>query len=175
VIWDPDAMAVLRDLRQRYDVAYGKIAQKLLGIAFLEAGATSVTERSVQGIDLQVVLDSQRLALEVKTTEKGIVQLAKKDVDGLRARASEGFEPHVAVLGFRTLDRWLLTRFHDAEFTPGRKLPVDALRAWRRPELEARVCPAFTAAVHRLGGEVLRVGPLALDDALRAYGAWHTA
>ena len=50
----------LRDLAERSGQEYGKLVQKLLAIALCECGATRLTERSTQGIDLEVELPGGR-------------------------------------------------------------------------------------------------------------------
>ncbi len=52
----------LRDLSDKTGKEYGKLVQKLLAIAFLEAEAESVTDRCVQGIDLDVTLHGRAYA-----------------------------------------------------------------------------------------------------------------
>ena len=75
---------------------YGKLVQKLLAIALLEAGAESLTDRSTQGIDLEATFRGKKRAIEVKTTESGAVSLGKKDLEGLAAREADGMRAYVA-------------------------------------------------------------------------------
>ncbi len=42
---------------------YGKLVQKLLAIALLDAGAESLTDRSTQGIDLEATIKGKRRAI----------------------------------------------------------------------------------------------------------------
>lgn len=158
---------------------YGKLVQKLLAIAFLEAGAERVTERSVQGIDLEVTLPGgRRLALEVKTSEPGApgtVELGKKDVQGLAARAEEGYEPYFAVLGNRLLDDWVFAHHRPGELEPNTAYSPTRLRPYRDRELEAVVAGPFADAVARHAGLALEGGQGALDEVLRGYEGYRIA
>ena len=158
---------------------YGKLVQKLLAIAFLDAGAERVTERSVQGIDLEVTLaGGRRIALEVKTSEPGAsgdVQFGKKDLQGLVARAEEGYEPYFAVLGNRLLDDWVLAHHLPGELEPNNAYSPTRLRPYRDPELETLVAEAFAEAVGRHAGRAAEGGQGALDEVLRGYDAFRIA
>lgn len=155
---------------------YGKLVQKLLAIAFLEAGAERVTERSVQGIDLEVTLaDGRRIALEVKTSEPGAagdVSFGKKDVDGLVAQAEKGISPYFAVLGNRLLDDWILARYEPGEIQPNAAYSPTRLRPYRDRALEALVAETFPEAVGRYAGRAAEGGQGALDEVLRGYPAY---
>lgn len=164
----------LSSLSAETDKEYGKLIQKLLAIAFLEAGAQSVTDRSTQGIDLEVDISGVPRALEVKTTEGGLVRLAKKDLDGLAAREQEGARAYVAVLGMRLLDEWTFARFFRGELQPAQSLSVTQLRPYRDADLERAVTDTFPAAVleHAL---VASRGQRALDEVLRRYSRYRLA
>lgn len=158
---------------------YGKLVQKLLAIAFLDAGAERVTERSVQGIDLEVTLPGgQRIALEVKTSEPGAsgdVQFGKKDIQGLVARAEEGYTPYFAVLGNRLLDSWVFARHEPDEIVPNTAYSPTRLRPYRDRDLEALVREAFAEAVSRHARRAVEGGQGALDGVLRGYDAFRIA
>ena len=87
----------LQALRERQGKEYGKLVQKLLALAFIDAGASRITDRSVQGIDIELQLGDRKLALEVKTAEISSISVGKKDLDGLASRREEGFETMLAV------------------------------------------------------------------------------
>lgn len=169
----------LAEIAAAQDKGYGKLAQKLLAIAFLEAGAARITERSVQGIDLEVTLDDgRRLALEVKTSEPGAsgeVKLGAKDIQGLVARTEEGFEAYVAVLGNRLLDDWVLARHAPGEIAPGETFSPTRLRPFRDRALEARIAEPFAEAVGRHADRATQGGQAALDAVLRGYAAFRIA
>lgn len=158
---------------------YGKLVQKLLAVAFLEAGAERVTERGVQGIDLEVTLaDGRRLALEVKTSEPGAagaVSFGKKDVQGLDARREQGYAPYFAVLGNRLLDDWVLARHEPDELEPGASYSPTRLRPYRDRALEQLLATPFEEAVGRYAGQAVEGGQGALDEVLRGYDAFRIA
>lgn len=163
----------LGDLRAAAGTEFGKLVQKLLGVAFLEAGATRLVDRAVQGVDLEVTLPGgRRLALEVKTTEGDEVKFGKKDLDGLEGRRGEGFEPHLAVLGPHLLDEWLVVPLLQGEIAVNAELPVLSLRAWRDPALSALVAGPFEEAVASHAAAAQRGGQQALNELLRAYRAY---
>jgi hypothetical protein len=165
----------LARLRETRGKEYGKLVQKLLALSFLEAGASRVTERSIQGIDLEVEVDGRRLALEVKTTETGNVKLGTKDVKGLDARMSEGYETYVAVLGVGLLDEWVFAAYRGGEPAQGVAYSPHALRPYRTHDLEARITALFDDLLARhLAGAVER-GQGYLDEVLGGYSAFAQA
>lgn len=163
----------LGDLRAAAGTEYGKLVQKLLAAAFLEAGATRLVDRAVQGVDLEVTLPGgRRLALEVKTTEGDQVKFGKKDLEGLEGRRGEGFEPHVAVLGPHLLDEWVIVPLVEGEVAVGADVPVLSLRAWRDPALSTLVARPFEEAVASHAATAQRGGQQALNAVLRRYPAY---
>ena len=158
---------------------YGKLVQKLLALAFLEAGATRITERSIQGTDLEVTLaDGRKIALEVKTSEPGAsgkVEFGKKDVQGLEAREEAGYAAYFAVLGNRLLDDWLFVRHAPGEIQTGTAYSPTRLRPYRARDLEEVVADTFAAAVARHGGTAAEGGQGALNEILRGYEAFRLA
>jgi len=166
----------LAELRAAVGMDYGKCVQKLLGLAFLEAGALRLTDRSIQGIDLEVTLaDRRRLALEVKTTEAEAIRLGDKDLEGLEARRAEGFQPFLAALGPNRLDDWIFARVHPGELRAKESYAPLLLRAWRDRELEAVVASTFPAVVlaHAAAAAVGRQS--ALNALLERYPAYARA
>jgi len=152
---------------------YGKLVQKLLAIAFLNAGAQHVIERSIQGIDLEVTFNGVRLAFEVKTTEDGSARLVKKDLEGLLARSQEGAETYLAVLGTRLLDGWYFARFYPGEFTD-QKYSLTHIRPYRNTTLEQAISEPFATAVLEHASVALR-GQTALNKVLETYNAYRRA
>ena len=166
----------LRDLAERSGQEYGKLVQKLLAIALCEYGATRLTERSTQGIDLEVELpDGRALALEVKTTITGEVTFGRKDIQGLEARAAQGLTPYFAVLGLRLVDDWVLARYHPGEVQPDRAYSPTRLRAYRDAPLERLVGPRFDDVVTRYGQAAIEGGQAALDRLLHGYACYAPA
>ena len=171
----PDVHRRLLELSEATGQQYGKLAQKLLAIAFLDAGAEELTDRGIQGIDLEVTLSGRRLAIEVKTSETESIQLTAKDLEGLAARASTGAAAYLAVLGGRLLDDWTFARFHYGELSAARTWSVTALRPYRDRTLEMTVGETFPNAVLVHTAAALRGGQRALDDVLRGYDAYRLA
>ena len=154
---------------------YGKLVQKLLAIALLEAGAESLTDRSTQGIDLEAMFRGKKRAIEVKTTESGTVSLGKKDLEGLAAREADGARAYIAVLGNRFLDEWTFARFHAGELQPSQNYSITQLRPYRDRELERAVAKPFADAVLKHADAAARGGQRALDEVLAAHPAYRRA
>jgi len=171
----PDVHRRLTELSQTAGKEYGKLVQKLLAIAFLDAGAESLTERSTQGIDLEVTLQGRAIALEVKTTETGAVSLGRKDLEGLAAREAEGAAAYVAALGNRLLDEWVFARFMKDELQPSRSYSVTQLRPYRDAELERAVADAFSTAVLNHAAAAASGGQSALDQVLTRHPGYRPA
>ena len=169
----------LAEIHAAQGKGYGKLVQKLLALAFLDAGATRVTERSIQGIDLELTLaDGRDIAVEVKTSEPGAsgeISFGKKDVQGLVAREEQGFAPYFAALGNRLLDDWLFVPYEAGEIQTGTAYSPTRLRPYRDRELESIVDDTFSAAVVRHGGTAAESGQVALDEVLRTYDGYRTA
>lgn len=168
---NPNTHRRLKELREATDKEYGKLVQKLLAIAFLESGVDSLTERSIQGIDLEVGIAGTRYAFEVKTSEKDSISLGKKDFEGLRSQIEEDVEVYIAVLfGSSLLDEWLMVRYHEGELLPAKKYSQFMLRPYRNRELEDRIRACFDTAVadHANTARLERQG--GLDHVLEGYG-----
>jgi hypothetical protein len=165
----------LKRLGESSGKEYGKLVQKLLGIAFLESGVERVTERSIQGIDLELAFDERQVAMEVKTTESRSIKLGKKDVEGLKARQAEGYQVYLAVLGNRLLDDWLLVCFHPEEMPAGKDIPLMSLRPFRDAALEGRLADKFDDALARHMPAAIAGGQGALNDILAGYAAFAPA
>lgn len=172
----PDVRRRLQEISSATGQEYGKIVQKLLAIAFLAAGAKRLTERSTQGIDLEIELDDgRRLAVEVKTSQSEKVSFGTKDVKGLCERQREGKTPYLALLGPRMLDDWIFARFVEGEILPNRDYALTALRAYRDAVLENTVREAFAAAVIEHATVAIEGGQAALDVVLRGDSRFATA
>ena len=171
-----DVRRRLQEISQAKGQEYGKIVQKLLAIAFCEAGAARLTDRSTQGIDLEVTLaGGRKLALEVKTSQSEKVVFGKKDIKGLCGRKSEGLTPYLALLGPRALDEWIFARFVEGEILPDRCYALTALRAYRDAKLEELVRDAFGAAVVTHATAAIEGGQGALDAVIRRYECFASA
>jgi Holliday junction resolvase len=165
----------LSDLSAAAEKEYGKLVQKLLAIALLEAGAEGLTDRSTQGIDLEATIRGKRRAIEVKTTESGAISLGKKDLEGLAAKEADGARAYVAVLGNRFLDEWTFARFHKGELQPSQSYSITQLRPYRDRELERAVAKPFADAVLAHADAAARGGQHALDLVLASHPQYRRA
>ncbi|MCA8971113.1 MAG: hypothetical protein KDC95_15075 [Planctomycetes bacterium] len=163
---NPDARRLLRELASRRGKEYGKLVQKLLALALLDAGATEVYERSTQGIDLEFRRDAIRFAVEVKTCEGRKLRLGAKDLAGLESRANAGIATYLAVLGPGLLDDLRLARIAPGELVASKDLFLVELRAYRDAVLEAWIRPAFERAIHRHTQRATTEGQSGLDVVL---------
>jgi hypothetical protein len=172
-----DVHRKLKEIATARGVEYGKLVQKLLAIAFCEAGATQVTDRGVQGIDLEVTLaDGRSTVLEVKTAQEGSVKFGVKDIDGLAARASRDVLPYFALLGARLVDEWIFARLPSStEIRATREYSLTRLRAYRDPSLEDVVRATFPAAVLKHAVVAIEQGQGGLDEVLRDYACYRSA
>src|SRR3989304_7625456 len=100
----------LQKLREKYGPGiFGKITQKLLALAFYDAGFHDVVERGVQGADIDVANPvGEKYTLEVKTTDERSIPISKENIDALEARASDGYVPLIAALRMRLLEDWII-------------------------------------------------------------------
>ncbi|MGQ9704993.1 MAG: hypothetical protein ACUVRX_11220 [Actinomycetota bacterium] len=80
---------------------FGKVAQKLLALAFVDMGFRLAEERAVRGVDIDIVKDEtgEKLSLEVKTNQSSQVTIGSKDMEGLESRRdNDGYRPYFAFL-----------------------------------------------------------------------------
>jgi Holliday junction resolvase len=99
----------LRQVRDKHGPGeFGKIAQKLLAIAFCRL-SFEVKERSVQDVDIEAVKDNLKYWLEVKTTDKDEVIIGEKDARGLkRCEQLHGGITSYAVLKIGLMADWII-------------------------------------------------------------------
>ena len=147
----------------------GKLCQKLLAIAFRMAGCTDITERGVQGVDVDACQENgEKYTIEVKTTETDSVPIGEKDVLGLRQRArQDGYLPILGVLRVTLFSEWYLAKA--STLKSGRVL-IDSLRPHRIRELELRIQPEFDQAICEHFEGALEHSQLYLDSVLRQHG-----
>ena len=100
----------LKQIRGKFGAGiFGKIAQKLLALAFHEAGYPHVVERGVQGADIDVVsAKGDMYTLEAKTTDKQSVPISKENIDALEDRVKDGYTPVIAALRMQMFEDWIL-------------------------------------------------------------------
>ncbi len=163
--------------RLRADVGreYGKLAQKLLAIAFLETGVEKLVERSTQGIDLEMAIAGERCVFEVKTSASDAVRLTPKDLDGLDRLVEDGARVYLAVLTNGPFEDWILARYVPGEFPSGKDLTSFPFRAHRDRNLEQRILTDFDRVVDRDVHIAITRRQGGLDEVLQGYPAWGRA
>ena len=157
----------LQQLREKYGPGiFGKIAQKLLALAFYDVGFHFIVERGVQGADIDVANEAgDKYSLEVKTTDAESVPISKENIDALEDRARDGFVPLVAALRMQMFEDWVIAAIPRAGLRPG-IIRLARLRAYRMRLLEASVCPSFEGVVNQHFAGVLARGESYLIRAL---------
>lgn len=95
-----DTKEIIARIQERHISESGKVLQKLLALTMLRLGYGFCTERSIQGVDIDVVNSEtgERHSFEVKTSTSSAVSIATKDLAGLKAREKDGYETYFAVL-----------------------------------------------------------------------------
>ncbi len=160
----------LEKLRGEYGAREaGKLYQKLLAIAFRLAGSDEITERGVQGVDVDVRQeDGRKYAIEVKTTTSVAINYQMKDRACLeQRRRQDGYEPILGVLRIHPFYEWRFARIDNLE--PGIIL-IESLRPFRLRDLETMIEPHFDAAVDQHFQRTLERGQDHLDAVLRNCG-----
>jgi len=149
----------LEQLREKYGPGiFGKIAQKLLALAFYDVGFHFIVERGVQGADIDVENEvGDKYTLEVKTTDAESILISKENIDALTDRARDGFGPLVAALRMQMFEDWVIAAIPLAELRPG-TIRLARLRAYRKRPLEVAVCPSFEGVVNQHFAGVLAGG-----------------
>lgn len=164
-----DTWKKLEEIRAATHKEFGKVVQKLLALTLLDLGATRVTDRAIQGIDIEAQLDDRVLAIEVKTGEASTVRIGKKDIKGLDARREEGYDTLLAVLGGRLIDDWQLLPVPGTDLKLNADLEVTFLRPFMDRALSCRVSSAFVEIVDRHGVAAATGGQLALNALLEQH------
>jgi len=149
----------LRQIRDKFGPGiFGKIAQKLLALAFYEAGFHHVVERGVQGVDVDAAMeDTSRYTLEVKTTGGQSVPISRENIGALKDRAEDGYTPLLAVLRMQMFEDWLFAAVPLRQLQPG-SVALNRLRSYRLTELEAFIRPKFEQIVDEHWSGVLARG-----------------
>ena len=168
---DIQTFSIVRDLHTKYRPGiFGKIAQKLLALGFRELGYTHVVERSVEGVDIDVAGGGlESLALEVKTAEGRSFQLSKSNIDALRDRIQDGYQPVIAALRLSILEDWIISKPKITHLSPG-EIFIDNLRPYRDGELEDLINPAFDKIVMEHQEGAMKGGLAYLSEQLRNVG-----
>ena len=148
----PKVYEVLRQIRGKHGVsAFGKIAQKLLGVSLCRLCFT-VEERAIQGVDIDAVKATLRYSLEVKTTHKDEVTIGEKDLRGLEQRTQDGYMTGFAVLKVSLLSNWVVARSDN--ILPG-AVRIGRLTSQRILPLHDDVNEMFPAVVEDYGEVIL--------------------
>ena len=154
-----DTFQRLQQIKDKFGPGiFGKIAQKLLALAFYEAGYDHIVERGVQGVDIDVANnDAIRYAVEVKTTEGGSVPISEENINALKDRAKDGYAPVLAVLRMKMFEDWLFAAVPMKWLRPG-SIVLSRLRSYRLVSLETSICPKFEEVVNAHWSNVLARG-----------------
>lgn len=147
-------------IQERHVSEGGKVLQKLLALTMLAAGYGFCEERSIQGVDIDVIdrVTGERHSFEVKTSKTNHVTLAKKDFDGLEARREDGYETFFAVLCQPSCfcNGWMVCP--SARLKVGRHTASGLLRK-RDAELSERVNSLFSEVIEETGPGILACRP----------------
>lgn len=104
-------LQTLTNISQQHSTEFGKIVQLLLAISLSpKRGGFQVLCRLSEGVDLELIGQSVRYAVEVKsTTGTSDVVVAEKDVIGLRQKAeNDGYSPALAALKIQRSADWVI-------------------------------------------------------------------
>ncbi len=158
----------LQQIRDKFGPGiFGKIAQKLLALAFYEAGFYHIVERGVQGVDIDAATeDITRYALEVKTTKGQSVPVSKENIGALKDRARDGYMPLLAVLRMQMFEDWLFAAVPLERLRPG-SVALSRLRSYRLAGLEASIRPKFEKIVNEHWSNIFARGEHYLIQVLR--------
>ena len=146
----------LHNIREKFGPGiFGKIAQKLLALAFYDAGYTHVVESSVQGVDIDAGnTRGKKYTVEVKTTAGDSISISQDNIDALKASVNNGYAPVIAALRVQMFEQWVFAGIPLDQIRP-ESIPLSRLRAYRIGDLEASVNPAFETVVNRHFNDVL--------------------
>jgi Holliday junction resolvase len=124
----------------------------------------------VQGVDIDITSESnQKFAFEVKTTEKLSIPLTPDNVQALRDRTHDGYQPVIAVLRLAPLENWVLAKISMVEIPTGEIL-IESLRQYRMKDLESQLCPKFDIVVQKHFKGIWGKGEQYLKECLRNVG-----
>ncbi len=165
----------LGEIRASVGMEYGKILQKMLAISLLETKVESLVERSVQGIDLEMVIGGETCAFEVKTSEGDTIKLSRKDIEGLDRQVEAGNRAYIVVLTNGPLDELIFARYHPGEIPLGKELSSFFFRAYQEPELQQRIKSTFPVVVDKYAQTAVEGRQGGLDKILEQYGEWGRA
>jgi Holliday junction resolvase len=157
----------LQQIRDKFGPGiFGKIAQKLLALAFREVGFSHIVERGVQGVDIDAAnILGKKYALEVKTTDGENIPISRENIEALKDRTKDGYLPVIAALRVQMFEDWIFASIPLGDLKPV-SLPLSRLRAYRLQDLETSICPTFEAVVNQHFSNVLAGGEHYLSQVL---------
>lgn len=176
IIMKIETLELLQKLQKKFGIKgtpsgpFGKIVQKLLALSFHEMGFTNIVERGVQGVDIDTTSESnQKFAFEVKTTKKLSIPLTPDNVQALRDRTHDGYQPVIAVLRLVPLENWILAEIPMGEIPTGEIL-IESLRRYRMKDLENQLSSIFDRVVQKHFGGTLKGSEHYLKEQLKQVG-----
>ena len=170
-----EVYVALRQICERWP-EHGKIIEKILAISFDDArGGFEVESRSTEGVDIELINECLKYAIEVKTTSGVSILLAEKDIKGLLSKArKDGYIPVVAVLRIQFLSDWVFARAND--LVPNYYSP-ERLRLKSIIDLESIARLHFGRTLLELKGNILNhpggIPPLTYLDEILARESKH--
>jgi hypothetical protein len=142
----------LLEIRQRWEEGRGgKVLQRLLELAFQEAGYRIVEERLVEGIDFDVEQCEPphcRYSLEVRTTANAQVPVKDEDLRQMTERAKDGYQVGLAALRIAPGAEWVFVE-RSWLLPPSLRISVGTCAAWKA--LGEQINQKFDAVLERLG------------------------
>lgn len=122
----------------------------------------------ISDIDITSKLN-QKYTLEVKTTEKFSISLSTENLQALRDRTCDGYQPIIAVLRISHFENWILAKIPMNEIQSGDIL-IDSLRTYRMKDLEGQLSPKFDDVVREHFKGVMKRGEQYLKQKLNRVG-----
>ena len=153
---EPIVFETLRQIRDKHGPReFGKVAQKLLAIAFCRL-CFEVKERSVQDVDIEAVKNDLKYWLEVKTTDQDEVIIGKKDVSGLKqCELLHGGVTGYAILKVSLLSDWFIASSKNIKSGAVR---LGRFSTCRILPLEDDINKVFPSIVKEFGNQILSAG-----------------
>jgi hypothetical protein len=155
MVWT-DAKNTLAAIQQRHFSESGKIIQKLLALTLLRLGYDHLEERSIQGVDIDVMnmTTGEKHSFEVKTSKSTEIVIAKKDSKGLKAREEDGYQCFYAILCSPLCfsEGWIIVPA--GHVSEGKHMAMGLLRK-RNKELSEKVNHVFPEVLEEVGPSIL--------------------
>jgi hypothetical protein len=149
----------LLDIRRRLGDGHGgKVLQRLLELAFHEAGYRVVEERMSEGIDFDVELReplNARYSFEARTTASALVPVKNEDLRQMDARMKDGYQAGLAALRIAPGTGWVFVE-RSWLLPPSLRISVGTSVSWEG--LAEQINREFDAVMDRLGSRALDKG-----------------